>query len=807
MPSLLDRLKPHKGKREYLRKILGIKPPSPTQPSTFAKEDAIPASATPAPGTADEASSIHTHMPGKRQQPIGHTTAPGQDKSGSKQSDSEGAGPSRSSQFNESEHHEASSSGAFYGAHDFKIDNPTFLNVVHKNKVIYKIDKPLNDRIFVERFLQNLDIGGTVLLILDKKRVSGAEVDSSDREPPPRCHPETRKELRETLNAWVLNVHRRWCFIWLSGPAGAGKSAVAQTFAEYCQGIGQLGATFFFSKLQQRDSPNGFIATLAYQFALEHAGYNHLITYILSHNPGILDKTLRIQFYKLIVEPFALLATQQANDETPYKPLVVIIDGLDECSDEGVQCQLIQLIGECVRLPAIGHRPLLWLVCSRPEWHIKREFAQADPRIDCGREELSCNAAEDVKDVYRILKDGLQKIRNKTTWGLTRAPHVQWPTESKLQRLSLHVGGLPVLASAVLRFIGEGSSSLDSRLDICLMYLEAVGEPGKVKPLDSLDSFYQQIMIRVPQSILPITKQILAFYILSRSHMKQLIARVGGGYFERVAEVGTFLDIDRDTFYSALQNLHSVIDVPPAELALEKPIEFFHKSFTDFLQDATRSKSFALDMDQAHYDIAVRTLRWHNHFISVNCQLEDCTLSTYAEHKLGDMRWAIGEDSADVQLSLPRIKDFARLNCWYMCNTVFFDSKISGPLIAELAQFNFCHLAPFTSGTGNQDLRHLLIWLPTFLEDDSHDTGPIRYRASSKFDEQLSERFSAPLPLSNALPRDLTTEERSFWFISSHLPDEDLPSLNDIPMAFWIGKGDRTVLALLTKSAKERLRN
>ncbi|KAJ3569212.1 hypothetical protein NP233_g5210 [Leucocoprinus birnbaumii] len=810
MPSLFDRLKPQRGKREYLRKVLGIGR-SPRESHAGSAQEAVSASASASssPSRLREPTSEHHPTLLTHSQLLDNFAEPSTAGLLGKQHESFGSADSQAGLSDVAGHgdrnHEATLAGSFQGAHNFRIDNPTFLNVVNKSKVVYKIEKPLNDRVFVEKFLKGIDIGGTVLLILDKKRVSGAEVDSSDREPPPRCHPETRKELRETLNAWVSNPRRRWCFIWLSGPAGAGKSAVAQTFAEYCQGIGQLGATFFFSKLQQRDSPNGLIATLAYQFALEHAGYNHLITQILSHNPGILDKTLRVQFYKLIVEPFAFLATQQSADNSSQKPLVVIIDGLDECSDEDAQCQLIQLIGEYVHMPTLGQRPLIWLVCSRPEWHIKREFAQADPRIESGREEISCNAAEDVKDVYRILKDGLQKIRNKTSWTLSRnQPQAQWPVESKLQRLSLRVGGLPVLASTVIRFVGEGSGSPDSRLEICLMYLEAVGEPGKVKPLDSLDSFYQQIMIRVPQSILPVAKQILAFYILSRSHMKQLMGRVGGGYFERVGEVGSFLGIDRDTFYSALQNLHSVIDVPPAELALEKPIEFFHKSFPDFLQDASRSKVFALDMNRARYDIAVRTLDWHNHFISVNCQLEECALSSYAEHKLGDTRWIRYEISDEAEPSISRLKDFARLNCWHLCNTVLFDS--SDPIVAELAQFNFCHLPPFASGTGNPDLRRLLVCLPTFLEGEANDAGLIRYRTLTELDKHLADRFTAPLPLSNSLPRDLTAEERSFWFISSHLPDEEIPSLNDIPMAFWIGQGDRTVLALLTKSARERLR-
>lgn len=401
-----------------------------------------------------------------------------------------------------------------HGAHGFKMDNPTF---VQQNKVIYKIDKPFSDTKFLEKFYKDIDNGGTVLLILDKRRVAGAEMDSSDRDPPPRCHPETRKELRETLRAWLTNDERRWNFIWLSGPAGAGKSAVAQTFAELCHELGYLGASFFFSR-QKRDTVGGLIATIAYQLADQDAGYNNLVTRILARSPAILDKALHVQFQKLIVEPFAILTAQCAEMDTIRKPLVIIVDGLDECSDEDAQCQIIRLVGEYTRQSGPRSFPILWLLSSRPEWHIKRTFAQADPPFQCGRETITCDAAQDAKDVYRILKDGLQNIRNKASWSLSGEPtNVQWPPEAKLQRLAQKVGGLPVFASTVIRFIGDGTGTPDSQLEACLLFLETTGELAEVNPLGALDALYRQIMARVTQSILPTALRILAFYVLSPS--------------------------------------------------------------------------------------------------------------------------------------------------------------------------------------------------------------------------------------------------------------------------------------------------
>jgi hypothetical protein len=308
--------------------------------------------------------------------------------------------------------------------------------------------------------------------------------------------------------------------------------------------------------------------------------------------------------------------------------VVVIVDGLDECRDEHAQQEIIKLIGEYVEMSKGSPTVLLWLVCSRPEWHLKRVFNQAQSRIDFDREEITCNAAEDIEDVYRILKDGLQNVHETLRCGLSG---VQWPTEARLQQLSQRVGGLPVLADAILRFIGDGSGSPDSQLDICLLFLETTGEGTKARnPLHALDTFYRQILSRVPRPILTITKQILAFYILSLSYNPLPDREFGdplGPFFEAIFDVVRFLGIDMVTLYSALRYLHSIIEIPSAELVYQMPLKFFHKSFQDFLQDSTRSQTFALDMNQARYDIAALALRWLScSILQPNCELESESL-------------------------------------------------------------------------------------------------------------------------------------------------------------------------------------
>ncbi|KAJ7879335.1 hypothetical protein B0H13DRAFT_1630814, partial [Mycena leptocephala] len=78
---------------------------------------------------------------------------------------------------------------------------------------------------------------------------SDAFHDSAERYPQPKCHPETRTELLDKLWNWTCLVCEK-CprMIWLYGPAGAGKSAVMQSFCQKLESEGCLGGTFFFKR-------------------------------------------------------------------------------------------------------------------------------------------------------------------------------------------------------------------------------------------------------------------------------------------------------------------------------------------------------------------------------------------------------------------------------------------------------------------------------------------------------------------------------------------------------------------------------
>lgn len=431
-----------------------------------------------------------------------------------------------------------------------------------------------------------------VFHLLAQKSLPGATLDSSARYYVPRCHPDTRKSLRYRITKWVADTNRHWKMLWVSGFAGVGKSAIAQTVAEEMQRLGRLGAVFFFSRSNGLGDPDRVIPTIAYQLAVLLPEYKRIITQRIADDPLILEKTMRFQFKALIVEPFQTLVAQ--NPRIIRDPLLVVVDGLDECDSMEAQCEFVELVNTHAQSDGC---PLLWMICSRPEWHLKSVFSDADFHITCGREEVSIDDSEAQQDVARILRAEFEKIRRKYSNQLSS----DWPPEAHLRRIAVAASGHLGFASFIVRFIGDQEYSDPSgQLDVCLKFLGGFGESISVNPLHALDLLFRQILSNVPTNILATTMRILGLMIFSPH--REFCAQ----------NQANFLSIDQALFYRSLRQLHSVLDVPSSSEAYIFPTRVYHASFSDFLRDPRRSRKFAINESRVWYDVAVQSLYWQN---------------------------------------------------------------------------------------------------------------------------------------------------------------------------------------------------
>lgn len=506
---------------------------------------------------------------------------------------------------------------------------------------------------------------------------------------------------------------------WLYGPAGVGKSAVAQSTAEDASKTGLLGAAFFFSRPNKCDDSTRVIPTLAYRLAVRSPAYKRILTKVLADDPTIPEKTLHLQFKKLIIEPFAILK----DEKSLSTPLLIIIDGLDECEGVDAQREFIELINEHVR--TTPEFPLLWMVCSRPEWHFRKLLARVDFKVSCWREELLVDTPEAREDAYRVLVDGFRDIRHKYSDCFSVGEDEAWPSRAQLLRIVKASSGLFIFVSTILKFVGIPSSGSPlTELEICLKFIGRNRDQSATNPLHALDLLYRGIISTVPAPIFPITRQILRTRIYSYrvSLPTQTLAN--------------FISLSQADFYSALRNLYSVIDVPDPTDACNKDLHLYHSSFADFLKDPLRSERFCVNVPEVHKATALRCIQVFNLYLTgqEREKLGTCTQPFISFVIAMNSRDLVAPSNTwkptvhtpapyPLILSWTSISHVSPVNqngcgacstcifnamgryvsqeCWMACCRV---NRLDAPsIIAALQEFPFCHLRTPTEHFGFMD--------------------------------------------------------------------------------------------------------
>ncbi|KAF8074618.1 hypothetical protein FPV67DRAFT_1665374 [Lyophyllum atratum] len=466
----------------------------------------------------------------------------------------------------------------------------------------------------------NLSVNESEEGILALKAASslGATHDSLERVPPPKCQPGTRKIPLSRIDAWLENMEnacRRRAIesrgeepessgsaspgdtrdqgriLWLHGPAGAGKSAVAQTISEK-YALGQkLVASFFFS----RDTPGRDIAkhvfpTIAYQISMNIPGMRTIVGSAIQRDPSIFTKSLETQVQQLIVRPFKSLASSTSTPPGRF-PFLVILDGLDECRNKDDHRRILRLLADILYKYRL---PLGFVVVSRPEQHIMQTL-RSSVFLDHGiTEELSLyadiNRDETHLDVRAFLLAEFKRIALSYNHRRRKPLPGIWPSTTTIDLLVTKSGGYFIYVTTIIRFVDKEFFSPVERLERIL------NTPSSDEsPMGELDRLYQQILSTNPRT--------------------DLLVRILGAIFIPCPPAGIYpipsLTFDMieclfgandGTVLSMLDGMHSLIRV---EGATVKP---FHASFKDFLFDETRAGSFFVNLKKHHGDIALNFL-------------------------------------------------------------------------------------------------------------------------------------------------------------------------------------------------------
>ncbi|KAJ3533342.1 hypothetical protein NMY22_g7375 [Coprinellus aureogranulatus] len=431
----------------------------------------------------------------------------------------------------------------FQGAHDFGIGR---LSITNYNQA----ETSPRDRLY-------------------SKIAPGAIHDSTERYDAPKCFEQTRKAVQHEIVSWgVAGQHEvePKDVLWLTGPAGAGKSAIAGSVAETCHEMGRLAATFFFSSFAgsgRRRFKRYLVPTLAYQLA-QHQGFGtyaaRLYT-VIQHDPAIFDKNLRTQVGALLLGP---LREMRERDRVTFPSAIVIIDGVDEVQAEGRDTRAAneadqrEVILALLQAAKSDHFPFRILISSRPERVIRETLSKAASSITTLFLDDKYNPDSDI-ELFLLCK--FSEIRSR--YGLPSS----WPSEQAIQQLVHMASGQFIFAHTVVLCILDGINPPTVRLDDILEIAEPSREEGPLKPLYAL---YEQVLMSSPNP------ELAAAWLQSISTATLVEKPV---FFVRQL----LEDSSEGTANYLLDNLSSLVYTPPSEFARSQPYHIYHRSLCDYL--------------------------------------------------------------------------------------------------------------------------------------------------------------------------------------------------------------------------------
>lgn len=405
--------------------------------------------------------------------------------------------------------------------------------------------------------------------------------------------------MLEEIQNWVNNKSGT-NILWLHGPAGAGKSAIAQTIAERSAEHGQLAASFFFARTRHYCNEKQFLfPTVAVQVAAGSQDRRDKLSSIISGDPLLLTRQGgAVQLLaRFVNDP----------DVTTYltSSFLVVIDGLDECLNREDQVRILLEMLELIT----KHRTLLrFLVVSRPEAWIKDAFD--DPRLANLTKSVSFYGDHQAHaDIAAYLRVEFQRIcQSRKHCESMRFIKEEWPSPEIVNALVYKSGGYFIYPSTVIRFVDDEDYDCTERLDQVM----GIKNPydSDTRPFAELDNLYSGILSSYSPSQLPLLKHILGF-----------LSICGGSSITIKLIAISLPNLREGRIWQMMRGLRSLVYI-----VSEQPIAF-HLSFVDFLRDPDRAGRFYVVPDE-----------WCE-VIFRHCFTTECISRRLMRHPVTDLRY------------------------------------------------------------------------------------------------------------------------------------------------------------------------
>jgi hypothetical protein len=380
------------------------------------------------------------------------------------------------------------------------------------------------------------------------------------------CHQGTRVELLRSVQEWAEAPDAPPIF-WLRGWAGTGKSTIARTVAELLHNQGHSVASFFFRRNHyQLAAITKMLSTLAFQLAHRDTEYCEALGEALLAFP-LLGKSAELakQYERLILGP--LKKRRQLASRMPT--LVIVLDALDECENQGDLRSVLHLISNTVDLSDLRVRIFL---TSREEPDLVADFAHLPSVL---KRELTLQGVADVKqDIIRYLEYRLRRIQRE------RQLPADWPTKEQIHAVAQKADGLFIFVETVCRYI-----DVDQREDPCRRLIDLCSEnqPGAAA-YEPLDFMYECVLTLSMRGLSP---EVCDRYLKEQQHVVGctvlLFTPLGMGEIERLLFLS---NDDKARAEPVLSHLQSVFTLSTAS---DRPVSIIHQSFRDYLVHPERA--------------------------------------------------------------------------------------------------------------------------------------------------------------------------------------------------------------------------
>ncbi|PHH77436.1 hypothetical protein CDD80_605 [Ophiocordyceps camponoti-rufipedis] len=442
----------------------------------------------------------------------------------------------------------------------------------------------------------------TVLLDIEQKatlrRLEPQVVDFQAEDKGPLCLAGTRVELLHEISTWAADAEAESIF-WLMGTDGTGKSTIARTVARSWET--SLGASFFFKRGDSnRGNLSKFFSTMAAELTKREpamASYIHKAASEKSLDPpraaaanttSIRQSFFRERFNKLVLKPLQMVAPALRTD----KPVVLVVDGLDECEPEGDARILVELL---LRTVASRGLRLKVLLTSRPKLRARLGMLNNEA---LNQELVLHRMPTEETDLSLVVTHELARIRDEfNASGTDRARLAEdWPGDASIEALVKMAAPVFVSAVTMCRFIADGRMGTPDEQLRKILTSQRTGEQASsqlgaayMPVLYSLieDGHQEAQLDRYHNVIGPLVILTTPLSSLSLAHL---------------------LDLDQNDVNNFLNTLHPVLHIPPSAT---EPISLRHRSFADFILNRTQcpEPAFQIDGSKAHGTVATNCLR------------------------------------------------------------------------------------------------------------------------------------------------------------------------------------------------------